>query len=45
MIEEGDTSAVFTAKLTKGSHQLSPVFKTADGKEVGAYYLIVTPVE
>ena len=44
-IQEGDTNIVFTSKLTKGSHQLSPVFKTADGKEVGAYYLIVTPLK
>lgn len=37
-----DTHVTFTAKLTAGSHQLAPVFTTADGSEVGAYYTIVT---
>ncbi|WP_411825532.1 arylsulfatase [Luteolibacter sp. AS25] len=44
-VSEGDTNITFTAELTKGSHQLAPVFTTADGKEVGAYYLIVSPAE
>ena len=33
---------VFDAKLTKGSHQLAPVFTAANGSEVGCYYTIVT---
>jgi arylsulfatase B len=45
LIKEGDTHVVFTANLAKGSHKLAPVFKTADGKEVGAYYLIVQPAK
>eukprot|EP00903_Cladosiphon_okamuranus_P003901 g3899.t1 len=44
-IPEGATHVTFTAELAKGSHQMSPVFTTADGKEVGAYYLIVSPAE
>ena len=44
-IKKGDTHVLFTANLTKGSHKLAPVFKTADGKEVGAYYLIVQPAK
>ncbi len=31
----------FTATLSEGSHQLSPVFVAAEG-EVGAYYVVVT---
>lgn len=37
-----DTAITFTTTLTAGSHQLAPVFKTADGHEVGAYYAVVT---
>ncbi|NNM29469.1 MAG: hypothetical protein HKO57_08105, partial [Akkermansiaceae bacterium] len=44
-VEDGQTHVTFTADLAKGSHQLSPVFRTAAGKEVGAYYLIVTPAK
>ncbi len=36
-----DTEVMFTAALSKGSHQISPVFDTPYG-EVGAYYTIVT---
>jgi arylsulfatase A-like enzyme len=35
-----NTSITFTAKLTKGSHQLAPVFLHEKG-EVGAYYVVV----
>ena len=38
-----DTLVSFTAPLAVGSHRLSPVFTTAAGDEVGAYYCIVTP--
>jgi|TARA_B110000037_G_scaffold17525_3_gene18220 arylsulfatase B len=44
-IPEWATQVTFTAELTEGSHQLAPVFTTADGKEVGAYYLIVSKAE
>lgn len=37
-----DTAIAFTTTLTAGSHQLAPVFTTADGHEVGAYYAVVT---
>ena len=37
-----DTAVAFTTTLTAGSHQLAPVFTTADGHEVGAYYAVVT---
>ena len=37
-----DTAVAFTTTLTAGSHQLAPVFQTADGHEVGAYYAVVT---
>ncbi len=30
--------------LTLGSHELAPVFRTADGNEVGAYYAVVTKI-
>ena len=36
-----DTAIAFTTTLTAGSHQLAPVFVTADGNEVGAYYAVV----
>ncbi len=41
-IPEGAKEVTFTAELTRGSHELAPVFATADGKEVGAYYLTVS---
>jgi arylsulfatase B len=37
-----DTAVAFTTTLTAGSHRLAPVFLTADGDEVGAYYAVVT---
>lgn len=37
-----DTAISFTTTLPAGSHQLAPVFLTADGHEVGAYYTVVT---
>jgi arylsulfatase B len=37
-------AVTFTATLTPGSHQLAPVFRTADGHEVGAYYAVVTKI-
>jgi len=40
-VGEEDTHITFTAQLTKGSHQLAPVFLHDKG-EVGAYYVIVT---
>jgi len=43
-VGEAETKVTFTAELTAGSHQLSPVFKTADGNEIGAFYLIVKKV-
>ena len=39
-----DTNISFTTTLSAGSHQLAPVFTTADGKEVGAYYAVVTKI-
>ena len=44
-IKGAESSITFTAELSKGSHQLAPVFKTAEGNEVGAYYLIVQPAD
>ncbi len=44
-VSAADTQIAFTASLTAGSHQLAPVFITADGDEVGAYYAVVTFVE
>ncbi len=41
-VSANDTAVTFTTKLTKGSHQLAPVFTAASGSEVGAYYTIVT---
>ena len=35
-----DTAITFTAKLSKGTHRLSPYFKTDRG-ELGAFYVIV----
>jgi len=37
-----DTAISFTTTLTAGSHQLAPVFLTAEGDELGAYYVVVT---
>jgi len=40
---EPDAAVVrFTVPMEVGSHQLAPVFHTADGQEVGAYYCTVT---
>lgn len=39
-VGEKDTHITFTAKLTKGSHQLAPIFLTDRG-EIGAYYVTV----
>jgi len=39
-VSDQDTRITFTANLTKGSHQLAPVFLTEKG-EIGAYYVIV----
>lgn len=44
-VKGDETHVTFTAKLEKGSRQLSPIFIDAEGKEVGAYYLIVSPAE
>ncbi|MGJ8642530.1 MAG: arylsulfatase [Luteolibacter sp.] len=44
-IPDGATHVTFTAELSKGAHKLSPVFLTEDGKELGAYFLIVSPAE
>ncbi|MGB6219949.1 arylsulfatase [Haloferula sp.] len=41
-IDKDATHVTFTVDLTEGSHQLAPVFKTANGNETGAYYLIVS---
>lgn len=43
-VHPGDKAITFTTTLTTGSHQLAPVFITADGNEVGAYYAVVTKV-
>ena len=40
-VAAGDVQITFTATLTAGSHQLSPVFTTANGDELGAYYAVV----
>jgi arylsulfatase B len=37
-----DTAVNFTTTLAAGSHRLAPVFVSADGHEVGAYYAVVT---
>ncbi|MDP3069432.1 MAG: arylsulfatase [Opitutaceae bacterium] len=41
-VRSSDTAVAFTTTLAAGSHQLAPVFQTADGHEVGAYYAVVT---
>ena len=43
-VRPADTNVAFTTTLTTGSHQLAPVFTTADGNEVGAYYAVVTKI-
>ncbi len=43
-VNASDTAVTFTTTLTAGSHQLAPVFRTADGNEVGAYYAVVTKI-
>jgi arylsulfatase B len=40
----GDAQITLTATLAAGSHQLAPVFITAAGDEVGAYYTVVSAV-
>ncbi|MBL9203243.1 MAG: arylsulfatase [Opitutaceae bacterium] len=40
-----DVAVTFTTELAAGSHQLAPVFRTADGHEVGAYYAVVTKLK
>ncbi|WP_233200244.1 sulfatase-like hydrolase/transferase [Blastopirellula marina] len=39
-VAEGDTEAVFTVELKKGSHRLAPIFTTTKGDELGAYYAV-----
>ena len=42
-VAEGKPSGVqMSLSLQPGSYELAPFFKTKDGKEVGAYYCIVT---
>jgi hypothetical protein len=41
-VTAADREITFSARLTAGSHRLAPVFLTADGDEVGAYYSVVT---
>lgn len=41
-VPDGATQVTFTTKLSVGSHQLAPVFISADGHEVGSYYAIIT---
>jgi arylsulfatase A-like enzyme len=36
------TAVTFTTTLSAGSHQLAPVFRSADGHEIGAYYAVVS---
>ena len=40
-VTEKETHITFTASLTKGSHQLAPVFLHNE-REVGAYYTVIT---
>ncbi len=42
-VTDADKEILFEVNLTKGSHQLAPLFHTSSG-EVGAYYAIVTHV-
>ena len=41
-VSSTDTEVVFRTTLEAGSHRLAPVFSSADGLEVGAYYAVVT---
>jgi len=41
-VEPDATVVRFTVPLEAGSHQLAPVFRTADGDELGAFYCTVT---
>lgn len=41
-VSVGDKQITFTATLAAGSHRLAPVFVTANGNELGAYYTVVT---
>ena len=41
-VDEDDVKTIFTVDLAEGSHELSSVFVTEDGNEVGAFYTIVT---
>lgn len=41
-VQPGDKCVTFLTTLSSGSHELSPVFTTADGQELGAYYAIIT---
>jgi arylsulfatase B len=43
-VEEAATQVRFQTRLEAGSHELSPVFHTATGDEVGAYYAVVRRV-
>ncbi|MFK7852309.1 MAG: arylsulfatase [Akkermansiaceae bacterium] len=36
-----DFKVTFTTELSEGSKKISPIFQTSDGKEVGAFYLVV----
>jgi arylsulfatase B len=44
-VSPDDKQITFTATLRAGSHQLAPVFVTASGDEIGAYYAVVTAVD
>ena len=45
-VEPDATVVEFTVPLATGSHELAPVFRTADGHEVGGYYCTVSgPLE
>lgn len=41
-VTAADVQITFQATLAAGSHQLAPVFTTARGDELGAYYAVVT---
>lgn len=40
-VAESDKEVIFTVSLAAGSYRLAPVFTTAAGDEVGAYYAVV----
>jgi arylsulfatase A-like enzyme len=44
-VAEHDRAVTFTVDLTAGSHELAPVFTSADGREIGCYYAVVTAGE